>query len=479
MRKRIFMASFYLESNTFTNNKTIMSDFLIKRGDEMLEDLACAGFLRDQGYELIPSISAEATPNGVLKLDDYNEIIGEILEPLSRNSDVDGIWINLHGSMQVEYINCGEAFLVSQMREIVGPNVPISVILDMHANFSYTFSKMVNIVVGYRTAPHTDIEDCYMQAAVLLDKSIKEKELPWNISVKIPITMPGEFATTDQFPVNYVMEQLNEIDKIENVWRSSFFTGMTWIDCTHGRATITVSATGKDRECVSTAISELALNVWEERHNLKLPGKSYEPIDAVLEADKDLARPIFISDSGDNITAGGSGDSAYFVELLLQTKVKDALVAGLIDPAAIAKCDSAGIGSLVSLSLGGANDPDSVIVELSNVEVKHIHRDARGNANGALISAKGLDIIVLGDRTMLISGEVLSEYGADYRNYHIIVVKLGYLFPELAKISQKSFMTMSKGSTMLDIKGYSYYKLKRPLYPLEDDFEYDPNRDLG
>lgn len=470
--KRIFLAGFSLESNTYTPNKTQTTDFSILRGNEIIEELECAKYLLNKGYTLVPSVLATAEPNGVITFGAYQSIVNEILDSLPNDESIDGVLLILHGAMQVEFINSGEAFLVSQIREIVGASVPVSIVLDMHANVSLTLSRLSNIIVGYRTAPHVDIEQCYMTAAKLLDRALTEGVLPWTMSIKIPMTLPGEFAVTDYYPAKYVVEQLCEMDKLDNVWCSSYFTGMTWSDCSHGRSTIVVSGCGENRDSICQAMRNLAEKIWDARYDFKMGMEGLDPEEAVETAIKDSSKLVFISDSGDNTTAGGSGDNAFMLKTLLDKGAKNTLVAGIMDSAAVSACANAGIDSVIKLSIGGEADLNSTRIVVDNVRVRAIHYNLEGNADSVLVSIEGVDVIINSKRICFTSVEVLEEYGADYRNYHIIVVKLGYLFPELSKVKGRSIIALTKGTTMLDVRYINYKKLKRPLYPLEDGFIY-------
>lgn len=469
--KSIFLAAFSLESNTFTPNKTALSDFNIQYGSDMLQELGCADYLKNKGYRLIPSVSAIGDPNGVVPLEVYRTVVNNIISALPSDGSVDGVWLNLHGAMQVEFINSGEAFLVSQIREKVGPKVPIAIVLDMHANFPLALARLANIIVGYRTAPHTDIEDCYQQAAALLDRAIETNSLPWTMCIKIPMTLPGEYATTDVYPAKYIIEQLRLIDKLDNVWHASYFTGMTWIDSVHGRSTLVVSGSGENRSHIIQAMQKLAEDIWNVRHDFKLHETGYSPEDAVRLAVHDPAKLVFISDSGDNVTAGGSGDNAYLLNLLMSKGVRNVLVAGIYDAQAVEACSKAGIGQTLQLSIGGALDSRSTRVQLAQARIKFIYYE-KEQPISVLVAMNGIEIIITAKRVCFISEDSLKVHGANYRDYHIIVVKLGYLFPGLTEIKDKSMMALTEGTTMLDVRQLQFQNQKRPLYPLEDNFQY-------
>ena len=88
---------------------------------------------------------------------------------------VDGIWLYLHGAMEVEDIGSGELALLRMIREKVGFNVPIALALDFHANNTQELMALVNVVVGYRTAPHRDMRETELRAARLLVHCIEKR----------------------------------------------------------------------------------------------------------------------------------------------------------------------------------------------------------------------------------------------------------------------------------------------------------------
>ncbi len=112
-------------------------------------------------------------------------MVGEILERLPLDGSLSGILFPSHGALEVEFIGSGDAFLISMLRERVGPRVPIALALDLHANNTYTLARLSNIIYGYRTAPHIDIAETSIRAAKLLIKAIEEGKEPWTELVRL------------------------------------------------------------------------------------------------------------------------------------------------------------------------------------------------------------------------------------------------------------------------------------------------------
>lgn len=477
MEKKIFMGGFHLESNTSNPVKVGFEDFEIKRGEVLRSHFQkVVRTIQDAGYSVLPALYAESTcvAGGVLSIAGFRKIAEELIDSVPLDGSIAGVWLYLHGSMQVEFIGSGEAFLVSAIRERVGPNVPISVALDFHGNITYTLTRSANLITGYRTAPHVDIEQTLITAARLLCRAVSEGVLPWIIQAKVPMLQPGEAATTDMPHIKCILETLDEIQEIDGVWRASYFTGMSWIDCPHNGSSIVVCGTAKDRTQVEDKVLALGKRIWEDRYKFRLSDNSMDTEEAIHLAAKSDKKVVFVSDSGDNVTAGAVGDNAYMLKRFLDLGLKKALIAGLWDEAAVDAGAEAGAGGKVTVSVGGKHDASSTSVLLKDALVKRVNRDSNGKATGVLLSIAGIDVAINSERVSFTNEDDFVKFGIAYRDYHIIVVKLGYLYPGLSLIQDDSYIALTRGNAMLTIKDFHYTKQHRPLYPFEDNFAYDP-----
>src|SRR5256885_16896579 len=133
--------------------------------------------------------------------------------------------------------------------------------------------------------------------------------------------------------------------------------GYAWAN--EPRCSAAVVVTGTARDVVQREARSLADRYWNARadFNFSVPtGDADWCIAAGLAATE---RPYFISDSGDNPTAGGAGDVAYMLERLLAhpdlaAGRATAIWASVVDPDAVARCAAAGQGAEVRLVVGGA-----------------------------------------------------------------------------------------------------------------------------
>ena len=75
------------------------------------------------------------------------------------------------------------------IRAIVGSEVIISGSFDLHGNLSDEFVKGLNLVTGFRTAPHRDGEETKLRAVKNLLKVLRQHKSPQITHVEIPLMM--------------------------------------------------------------------------------------------------------------------------------------------------------------------------------------------------------------------------------------------------------------------------------------------------
>ena len=56
-----------------------------------------------------------------------------------------------------------------------------------------------------------------------------------------------------------------------------------------------------------------------------------------------------------------------------------------------------------------------------------------------------------------------------------MVVKIGYLVPELKRLANKAYLALSPGAVNQDIVNLTYKRINRPCYPLDPDMSWSPS----
>ena len=166
MKKRVALAGFLHETNTFAPTKADMSDFVqgggympLARGPQLIDqskeiNLGIGGAVaygESAGWEMVPILWAGAIPSAHVSKDAYESITNEIVSGISDAGVLDGIFIDLHGAMVAEHEDDGEGQLLSRLRDVVGPDVPIAAALDLHGNITHEMVAAADVLVGFRT----------------------------------------------------------------------------------------------------------------------------------------------------------------------------------------------------------------------------------------------------------------------------------------------------------------------------------------
>ena len=171
--KKILIAGFQHETNTFGATKAEFDDFVMADswpglllGQDVLKGtkgttLPLAGFVaaasQDPSVELIPIIWCAAEPSAHVTSHAYEKIAGIITDGITNTPQLDGIYLDLHGAMVTEDFDDGEGELLRRIRQITGDDLPISISLDSHANLTQAMVDHASSITIFRSYPHLDM----------------------------------------------------------------------------------------------------------------------------------------------------------------------------------------------------------------------------------------------------------------------------------------------------------------------------------
>lgn len=463
---RIAVGGIGHETNTFSTLRTSIEEFHVVRGGGITDD----AFWAEVGggdVEWAPTLMATAAPHGLVEQSAYTGLRDELVERLRDAGPVDGVFLALHGAMEVEGIGDGESDLLRAVRETVGPDVLISASFDLHGNVAPEVVAALDIMTALRTAPHRDGAPTRRRAATHLIRCLREGLRPVCEMVKPPLLLPGEYAITEVEPSASLYARLPEIESLPGVLDASLFIGCPWTDGPHSSPAAIVVAE-RDRGLARGLAVELAQAVWDRRDDF---GTDVETLPVGDAVDAALAAPestVFISDSGDNVTAGGGGDNPDIARRLIQADASGAVVAGIADAEAVQVCREAGVGAAVSLSIGGKLDAvNGAPLDVAGV-VRHL--DDPSDADVATVQAGGVEIVLATDRRAFLSLGAFESASIDPLARKVVVVKLGYLFPELRDNAPRAIMALSPGFSDLRMTSLPFERVPRPIFPLDRDF---------
>ena len=476
---KIFTGGFHHESDTFNPIITGLEDITVRRnGDfnsQMREDslFGIISRLKERGHEVITSLHARAVPNGQWDKGVYLSLRNEFIDGLKNALPVDGICLALHGSMRVNGIGKAETDILKQIKTIC-PNTPIVVALDMHATITEEMLSLVDGVVGYKCAPHTDTIETGEKAADILLDILGGKKF-YMSAYRIKMLIAGEKSETSTFPMNSIMDDLRKKEEGADITSISLFMGFPWADVEENGVTALAIALTKER--ASNVALAVANNVIKHKDDFCFCTQAYEMDEAInrclVEIDK-KSFPIILSDSGDNPTAGSSGDVTNFLKLLLkEEKIKNLnpplVYQAFYDPEVVNLAFSCGVNSVIKGSLGAKFDKDKSSPINFEARVVSLCENFQGSKI-ALINIDGIDVVVTHSHVGCYELEMMRKLNIIPEERKVIVVKLGYLEPELKSIANASILVLSDGSSDEIFTRLNYKALSRPIFPL-DNFE--------
>ena len=461
---RIAVGGIASESCTFSPLPTRGADFQVAEGGALLDQYPFLATYRDVTF--VPLFRARAMPGGPVEASAYGKFLTTFLERLRAGGPWDGVYLDMHGALYVQGMEDAEGDWLAGVREVVGPNCLVAASYDLHGNVSQQVVDCLDLLTAYRTAPHIDGLETRQRACNLLVDCLQRSLRPFLAFVPVPLLLTGEQTTTTSEPGASLYGRIPAIVRREGVIDASILVGYAWAD--EPRSGASTVALGTNRAVVQRAAVDLAQAFWQERHGFQFAvptGSVDECIALALDATQ---RPAFISDAGDNVTGGGVGDVPYVLERLLDYQVRDAVYASIADVAAAARCAKAGVGAQVHLSLGGKLDPVHGAPLAVEGQVSTLAEPEPGNLQ-AVVQVGGVSVIVTAQRTAFTTMAQFRTLGIDPLAREIVVVKLGYLFPELQRIARTSLLAFSPGAIDPLVERMPYRHVRRPIYPLDPD----------
>ena len=357
---RIAIGGIMHESNTFNHALTPLDAFRLQRDDELVNwwrdsPHEVGGFIAGAeryGYQLFPTLMAQATPGGMVTGEAFERLTQELLDRLARAPHLDGLLLALHGAMVSEVHSDADGEVLRRLREQLGPDFPLVVTHDYHANVSDQVVELSTALIIYKSYPHLDHRERGLQAASVIAQTIRGEIKPVQALVKPPMLLNIVHQNTNLPPMDRVMELVRALEEQPAIVAASVAGGYQYADVPDlGPAAVVVTdgAPILAQQCAG----QLADQLWSMREQLHF--KQPDVAQAVRAARASDRAPVILVDMGDNIGGGSSGDSTFVLDELLRQGLTGWVIV-LADPEAVAACARAGVGVALRLAVGGKRD---------------------------------------------------------------------------------------------------------------------------
>ena len=467
---RIAFGGIHTECSTYNPVLNYADDFRIVRGNDLLTKPYFA-FLQDYDAEFLPTFHARAIAGGPVARGTYDDFKQDFLSRLQAQLPVDGVYLAMHGAVYVEGMEDAEGDWISATRDLVGPDCPITVSYDLHGNVTQRIIDAIDMFSTYRTAPHIDVEETMRRSVSMLVKSLQTGVKPGVVWAPIPVVLPGERTSTEDEPAKSLYARLPGINALDAIWDASLMVGYVWAD--EPRSTAAAIMTGTDADVLSEQAAKLALAYWQARDEFVfgcVTGSTEECVSMAIASD---TAPVILADSGDNPTGGGVGDRANLLAELIRQNAQGVIVAGITDKPATEAAFAAGVGAKLHLTVGATLDPSGGKVS-AEFEVLLVSDDPRSLAKQALLKTGDITLVVADRRRPYHNIADFELLGLHPAQAKIVVVKSGYLSPELAPLANPNLMALSEGVVDQYVERLERKRKLQPAYPFDTDFEFLP-----
>jgi microcystin degradation protein MlrC len=472
---RIAIAGLGIESSTFSPAQSDEEAFHPKKGESIFRKypfMAAGSDLRERA-EWVPTLVGKSLPGGIVTREAYESLTGKILKMLRENRPYDGLFFDIHGAMSVVGLDDPEGDLIERIRKVIGAETLISTSMDLHGNVSERLAKHTDLITCYRMAPHEDaIESKKRAVDHLLGRLENGKGKPkYKAYIPVPILLPGEMTSTRIEPGKSLYAKVPSVADQKGVIDAAIWIGYAWADEPRNHAAVMV--TGDDRKNVVSGAEKLAQSFWKVRHEFDFvaPVASLEEsLDRAITSDK---KPFVISDMGDNPTAGGAGDVTWTLERILarpEFKSENGpslIYASIPGPELIKEAVKVGVGGKADAPVGAIVDDRFAPPVLLSGTVEAIKQGDIDAETEVVVKAGSVHVIVTKKRKPYHQKEDFTDLGLHPEKTDIVVVKIGYLVPELYDMRGDWIMALTPGGVDQDLERLGYKRIKRPMFPLD------------
>lgn len=494
-RKRVAVAEFKQETNTFVDRPTTMADFETWHywsGSQLIEgsqgtNCEIDGFLNvlmEAGIEPVPILATFAMSGG--KVDDavYRRLLGELLEGIAEARPLDGVLLALHGAMVTQSDDSPDANTLKAVRELVGPEVPVVATYDLHANLTAAMIEYADALVGFKTSPHIDQRDTGERGARVMTAVLQHGAKPAMAFVKIPMIVPASTHIHHlPGPFKRLQDATKELETQPGVLSANIAAVQPWLDIDEmGFATVVV--TDDDLGLARTLACDLANACWNERQAF-MELELVSIAEAIEQAMAEPTGPVVLSDCADGTGAGSPGDATAVIAALLQANPDKPAYVFVRDAESAGAAIAAGVGATVTLRVGGKldhvfNQPVEVtgIVEFAGpasfrfggAGYTGIEQDM---GPSAVVRSGNVYVLSVSNSVMTVDPELYRAVGLEPKDAQIVVVKSHIQFRgAYDPFCSRIIMLDSPGMSSDHIAALPWENVPRPIFPLDPDMTF-------
>lgn len=442
--------------------------------DAPMEGVNLYSIINARGHETICGLAASAQPSRPTNRRDFEFLLDELLGNLRAAGVVDGVLLFLHGAQVAEGFDDCEGHLLGQVRKIVGKDVPVGVLIDLHANVTEAMVRNADLILACKEYPHWDFEARAEQLLDLMERAARRQVRPVMAMTRVP--MLGTYFTTEPHMRRFV-DELYAMEDGEKLLSVSVCHGFALADIAESGAA-TLAITHNDAGLARVTADALAERLFAMRAEIATHFRSVD--EALDEAESAIGSgsrgPVIIADAADNPGGGAPGDSTFLLQAVLDRRLHDVGVAMICDPQAVSIAMSAGIGARLPLRIGGKTGPTSGPPLDVEATVLAARADAVQTAQGmdcplgpaVAIRVEGTEVVLNSIRNQTFTPQCFTELGIDPTRKRLLIVKSHQHFHEhFSRMASRIIYALPPGTVDMALRSVPYSNIQRPAWPLD------------
>jgi microcystin degradation protein MlrC len=484
---RIACGGFMHETNTFVPEVTPWRRFNeqsqwpgFKRGPEVLTgfrdfNIALTGFMtvaEKAGHTILPLSWSFAQPSGRVADSAFERAVSYLITDIAE-AEPEAVFLELHGAMTTESIEDAEGELLTRVRRLIGPDMPLLVSLDLHANVTQKMVDNASFMSAYRTYPHIDWLQTGERVAQWFSRVQSWGPHPARAFRQIPFLIPIASGCSMIEPMQGNYRRLAEIEQRTGV-HLSLCPGFPAADIYDSGPT--VIGYGPTQATVDAAVDELtAIVVRSEPDFLQHRAKpETEALDVAFARASTASKPVIIADTQDNPGAGGSSITTGFLQALIARNAERTLVVLMWEPQIAGAAHLSGPGGIINVTfaangLGPGESPLDAKAEVIAVS------DGRFTGTGSMVGGQpinlglaawlrvgGVDVVVGSVRQQAHCTAIASHLGIDITTYRVILLKSSVHFRADWQSYADSIVVGASPGSALDDTGLMPFEHLRP-----------------
>ncbi len=483
---RFAIGEFAHETNTFCPGFTELDAFkarywcegedLIARHTGVRNDL---GGMIDTGQrlgiELVPTLATTTQPSATVSRNAYETIRDTLFARIQGAGSLDAICLALHGAGSADGIEDMEGTFLSELRTLVGPDIPVVISLDLHGNTTAAMLEHATALFYCHEYPHIDTYDRGVEAVEIAARIVNGEISPVKHLVKLPVAIPP--STTFVGPAKVINERCHEWEQTPGVLDCNFTHGFPHTDVSVIVTSVLVT-TDNDPALAETVANDVVALILETLEDFRqsLPGAE----EAIAQALATTELPVVVAEVSDNPGGGAPGSGTHVLRALLAANEPNTCFGFIWDPATAAQAHAAGTGATISITLGGFTDElhgapieaEAYVKVLSDGDFRLTNPMGAGGlvhlGRMARLVIGNVDVIVGSERAQTLDDELFLLHGIDVRRSRVVALKSHQHFRGgFQQLAGTIIRTDTPGFTTSNLSDLPYRNITRPIWPID------------